>query len=328
MKKKERNTAMMKNNLEIFNNTIQKAKSIAICSHISPDGDAIGSSTGLYLALKDLGKEVYLIKNDKFPDHLNFLEDKSFYTDSEPFETDLFILTDVASIDRMGSGKGFYELSKNSLCIDHHMSNEGFFNNNIIDPYISSTSELIAQLLIEGGYEISKLAATYFYLGITTDTNRFMYDSTDAQTLRVSAKLLDFGADKQLINLSLFDNLNVNYLFLQTEVIKSATFLRDGKFVIAKLSKDQLEKYGIDYDEAEGLVSILRSISGVELSCLIKEFSEDIQKISLRSQTEVNVSKIAMEFGGGGHIRASGCTLKMDLDSAYDTMYKRIEQIQ
>lgn len=320
--------AMMNNSLDIFNKAIQKAKSIAICSHISPDGDAIGSSTGLYLALKDLGKEVYLIKNDKFPEHLNFLEDKSFYTDSKAFETDLFILTDVSSIERMGSGNEFYELSKNSLCIDHHMSNDGFFKNNIIDPYISSTSELIAKLLLEGGYKISKLAASYLYLGITTDTNRFMYDSTDADTLRIAARLLDLGADKQLINLSLFDNLNVNYLFLQAELIKSASFLRDGRFVIAKLSREQLEKYDIDYDQAEGLVSILKSISNVELSCLIKEFKTDVQKVSFRSKEEINVSELAMEFGGGGHIRASGCTLNMDQEEAFDTMYKRIEQIQ
>lgn len=319
---------MMKNNIEVFNNVIQKSKTIAICSHINPDGDAIGSSTGLYLALKDLGKEVYLIKNDKYPEHLDFLKDESFYTDSQAFETDLFILTDVASIDRMGTAKGFYELAKDSLCIDHHMSNEGFFNNNIIDPYISSTSELIAQLLIAGGYTISKLAATFLYLGITTDTNRFMYESTDANTLKTAAKLLDLGADKQLINLSLFDNLNVNFLFLQAEVIKSATFLNNGSFVIAKLSRELLDKYEIDYDAAEGLVSILKSITNVELSCLIKEFKKDVQKISLRSKERVDVSKIAVEFGGGGHVRASGCTLSTDLDTAFDTMYKRLEAIE
>lgn len=318
----------MKNNLEVFNKTIQKAKTIAICSHINPDGDAIGSSTGLYLALKDLGKEVYLIKNDKYPDHLDFLKDESFYTDTKPFKTDLFILTDVASMDRMGSGKEFYELAEDSLCIDHHKSNSGFFNNNIIEPNISSTCELIAQLLLDGGYEISKLSATYLYLGISTDTNRFMYESTDAKTLYTASRLLELGADKQLINLSLYDNLNVNYLFLQRDLIKSATFLNDNKFVIAKLSQELLKKHNIDYDASEGLVSVLKSISGIELSCLVKEFDKNTQKISFRSKEEIDVSKIAMEFGGGGHIRASGCTLNTDLDSAYDIMYKRIEKIQ
>lgn len=319
---------MMKSNLEIFNNLIQKAKTISICSHINPDGDAIGSSIGLYLALKDLGKEVYLIKNDNFPENLGFVKNESFYTDSNAFKTDLFIVTDVASIDRVGVGDEFYKLAKDSLCIDHHMSNQGFFNNNIINPYISSTCELIAQLLLDGGYNISKLASTYLYLGITTDTNRFMYDSTDVNTLKTAARLLELGADKQLINLALFDNLNVNYLFLQAEVIKSATFLNDNKFVIAKLSRQQLEKYGIDYDSAEGLVSILKSISNVELSCLVKEYNKDVQKISFRSKEKVDVSKLATEFGGGGHVRASGCTILTDIDSAFEILYKRIEKIK
>lgn len=327
MKKKERFMEMMKNNLEIFNRAIQRARTISICSHVNSDGDAVGSSTGLYLALKDLGKEVYLIRNDNFPTHLEFLNNPEFYTTGEAFKTDLFIVTDVASPDRIGSGVEFYNLAKDSLCIDHHKTNDGFCINNIIEPHLSSTSELIASMLLLGGYKISKLAATYLYLGITTDSNRFQYESTDSQTLRVAADLLDKGADKDLINNELFETLDTNLLFLQTEIIKSAEYINDGKFIIARLTTDLREKYGLDYDQSEGIVSLLRSIKGVELSCLVKEQEDKVQKISLRSQEFVDVSEIAKEFGGGGHIRAAGCTINSDNDTAYKIMYKRLKQI-
>lgn len=316
------------NNLEIFNRTIQKAKTITICSHINPDGDAIGSSIGLYLALKDLGKEVYLIRNDEFPSNLTFLKNDEFYTDKEAFESDLFIVTDVASPERIGSGISFHVLARDSLCIDHHMTNDGFCINNIIEPALSSTSELIASMLLTGGYEISSLAATYLYLGITTDSNRFQYESTNASTLRCAASLLEKGADKNLINNELFENLDLDFLYLQVEIIKSATFLNDGKFVLARLTGEQMEKYGLDYDKSEGLVSILRSIRGVELSALVKEFAKDEQKVSFRSQEFVDVSKIAKEFGGGGHIRAAGCTIHETNERAFEIVLNRIKEIE
>ena len=317
----------MKNNLEIFKKSIDQAQSISICSHISPDGDAVGSSTGLYLALKEMGKDVYLVKNDDFPSNLEFVKHEDFYTGGQAFETDLFIVTDVSSDDRIGNGIEFHKLAKNSLCIDHHKTNDGFFPNCIIESTLSSTCELIAAILFEGEYKISPLAATFLYLGISTDTHRFQYESTSAETLRIAAKLIDLGADKKMINLALYESLNVNYLLLQAEVINSATRFHDGKFIIASLTNDQLDKYGLDHDETEGLVSILKSITGIEVACLVKEHEELDQKISFRSKETVDVSAIAQEFGGGGHIRASGCTILSNNKDAFDKVYERLKRV-
>lgn len=317
---------MIDKNLEIFNNMIQKAKSIVICSHISPDGDAIGSSTALYLALKELGKEVYLYRNDSFPTNLSFLQNDDYYTD-EDIETDLFIVTDVASLDRIGNGSKCFELAKHSLCIDHHTTNSGFFEANIIEPSLSSTCELIASLLLEGGYKITKTIATYLYLGITTDTNRFQYESTSDRTLMIASKLLKLGADKQLINLNLFESMNPDYLLLQAEVINKARIFNEGRFILASLSLEQLSRYNLDHDKTESLVSILKSIKGIELACLVKEDEEQVQKLSFRSKESIDVSKLATEFGGGGHVRASGATVNGNKDDVYKLLEKRMEEL-
>ncbi|NLW51906.1 MAG: bifunctional oligoribonuclease/PAP phosphatase NrnA [Tissierellia bacterium] len=316
-----------KSNIDLFMDTINKANTISICSHISPDGDAIGSSTGLYLLLKEIGKEVYLIKNDEFPSNLRFVYNENYYTDTTPFETDLFILTDVAHHDRIGIGKEYKELAKDSLVIDHHQTDGGYCDKNLIVSTMSSTCQLITDLAIANGLNISKETATYLYLGMLTDTNRFLYDYTSADTLRTAAELLDRGADKGMIHLALYESMNVDYLLLQAEVIEKAKRFNDGKFILASLTNEQLNRYGLDHDETEGLVSIIKSIDGIELACLVKEHDLEDQKISFRSKDSVNVSELAKEFGGGGHIRAAGCTLLMTNEQAFDKMYERLKQL-
>lgn len=331
MRKIEKTMAMMSNNLELFNKTIQKARSITICSHINPDGDAVGSSIGLYLALKDLGKEVYLIKNDGFPTNLTFMKDEFFgeediYLD-KAIKSDLFIVTDVASKERIGSGIDFFNLSSDSLCIDHHKTNSGFCRNNIIEPHMSSTCELIAGLLIDGGYKISNDTASFLYLGISTDTNRFLYESSSADTLKIAAHLLEKGANKPLIHNNLYEREDPNYISLQAEVINDAKIFKSDKFILARITKEQLERYNLDFDHIEGLVSILKSLDGVELSCLVKEDRTDYQKVSFRSKNHIDVAELALEYGGGGHKRAAGCTIKGSNDEVFDLLYKRLHDL-
>lgn len=323
--------AMMNNNLELFNKTIQKSRTITICSHINPDGDAIGSSIGLYLALKDLGKEVYLIKNDDFPTNLTFMMDEFFgeediYLD-RAIKSDLFIVTDVASKERIGSGIDFFNLSSDALCIDHHKTNSGFCKNNIIEPHMSSTCELIAGLLIDGGYKISNDTASFLYLGISTDTNRFLYESSSADTLRVAATLLERGAAKTLIHNQLYEREDPNYISLQAEVISKAKIFNSNKFILARITNEQLDRYNLDFDHIEGLVSILKSLDGIELSCLVKEDKEDSQKVSFRSKSQIDVSELALEYGGGGHKRAAGCTIKGNNDEVFDLLYRRLQDL-
>lgn len=304
---------------------IDDANVIALCAHINPDGDAIGSSSGLYHILKNMGKDVYLIKNDEFPTNLEFIKDKTNYEDIN-LETDLFIVMDVADKKRIGNAIDVFEKSKKKVCIDHHQTNGGFSDLDIIFPKESSTCEIIADICLSLGYDIPEEAATLLYLGITTDTNRFMYESTSPKTLRIAANLIELGADKRLIIDNLYEKLDMNYHLLQAKIMSESEFLENGKIVLAKLTKETLEEYGLDFDKVESLVSILKSIDGVEVAVLVKEYGEFEQKISMRSKSFVNVSDIAREFGGGGHIRASGLTLNENVDDAYSIIKKRMER--
>lgn len=316
-----------KTDLDRFKKAIDKAETVSICSHISPDGDAIGSSMGLYYVLKKMGKKVYLVDNGDYPSNLLFMKNRDIYYEGKPIETDLFILTDVASDDRAGQGIYFKELAKNSLCIDHHRTSGGYCNENIIYSEASSTCEILANFFNLLSLDITPISASFLYLGMLTDSNRFQYESTTSDTLRIAAFLLDKGADMVYIHNSLYENLDANYLQLQAYTLKNAFYNEDKTIAIAKITKKDLDKFNISYDRAEGLVSILKSVSGIELACLIKEDEEDpsVQKLSFRSKTSIDVSEIAKSFGGGGHIRASGATLiDHTNEEAYRLMLERL----
>lgn len=304
---------------------IDKAQNILISAHIAPDGDAIGSSFGLCLILRNMGKNAFVVKNDEYPKYINFMYRDDIYFNDEFEKADLFISVDSADKERIGSSAKYMDEAEDTAIIDHHITNKGYSNNDII--YMSSSaSEMVAEIFINSNIEIPKEAANYLYLGIMTDTYRFQYDAADAKTLENAAKLIRLGADKKKIQEELYDRLDVNQLFLQVEVIKNAT--RIGKQIItAKITKDLVAKFGMTMDDAEGLVSMLRTINGIEVSAIAKEESEEETKLSFRSQAQVDVSKIAVEFGGGGHVRASGATVKGNIDQVFARLYERMEKL-
>lgn len=315
---------MKEKKIKLFNQ-IENANNILISAHINPDGDAVGSSFGLCHILRDMGKNAYVIKNDEFPTNLDFMYDESLYFNDEFSDIDLFIAIDSADIQRIGSSIKYFELAKDTAVIDHHITNEGFSNNDIV--YLSSSAcEIVAEIFLDKNIKPSKVACDYLYLGMLTDTYRFQYSSSTSKTLRIAADLIDLGANKEFIHDNLYERFDPNYLFLQAEVIKNANWI--GKQIItAKITKDLIAKYNLDYDKAEGLVSLLRTIDGVEVAAIVKEDTEFEQKLSFRSQNYVDVSKIAKEFGGGGHMRASGATVEGTLDDVFEKLNNRLEKL-
>lgn len=304
---------------------IDNSINILISAHVNPDGDAIGSSFGLAHILRNMGKNVYVIKNDKFPTNLEFMYDESIYFDNQFEDVDLFIAIDSADIMRIGKSIEYFDKAKDTAVIDHHITNMGYSNNDII--YLSSSAcEIVAEIFLERGVTITQKAADYLYLGILTDTFRFQYSASTSNTLRVAANLIDLGARKDFIHDNLYERFDPNYLFLQAEVIKNATWIGD-KIITAKISKALIDKYNLDFDKSEGLVSLLRTIDGVELSAIAKEDTDTQSKLSFRSQSIVDVSKIAKEFGGGGHMRASGATVQGSLDEVFEILNKRLEKL-
>lgn len=315
----------MKEKIAKLFDQISNSKNILICGHVSPDGDSVGSSFGLALILRKLGKNAFVLKNDAYPKNLRFLYREDLYFNDDFEKIDLFIAVDSADKERIGDAHIYMDKAEDTAIIDHHITNKGYSNNDII--YLSSsTCEMVAEIFIAGGYEISNEAADYLYLGILTDTFRFQYDSADHNTLKTASKLLELGANKKFIQSELFDKLDINDLFLQVEVIDKATRI-GSKIITAKITNDLLSKYNMRMEDTEGLVSVLRSIEGIEVSAIVKEENEHESKISLRSQDFVDVSKIATEFGGGGHKKAAGATTPGNVDQVFDKLNKRLEQL-
>lgn len=308
-----------------FFKLIQQANNILISAHVNPDGDAIGSSFGLALVLQNLGKNAKIVKNDDYPTNLEFVKREDLYFNDEFEEIDLFIALDSADIERIGISKTYFDRAKNTVCIDHHITNTGYADLNIILDE-SSTCEILAEMLIDYDVYIIEDAATYFYLGILTDTYRFNYQSSTSKTLRVAANLLDINANKQLVHDNLYEKLNTKLLFFEADVIKNAKMIGD-KIIVSKITKELVEKYDLDFDKTESIVSVLRTIDGIEVSAIVREDGDIEQKLSFRSHNIVDVSKIAKEFGGGGHIRAAGASCKGSVDEVFEILVNRLEKL-
>lgn len=309
-------------------NAITKAKSIAICGHVKPDGDCLGSVLSLYEAIKQVNKNVYPIKNDAIPDFLSILkntEDMVEYEDGLSF--DLFISVDLSSTDRLGPCEEVFKSSNKTICIDHHKSNTYYADINLVDSNKSSTCELIYDLIEELGLEYTSDMANNTFIGILTDTNRFMYSSTSQRTLEVASILIEKDIDRDLIMQRLYQSKSLVSLKLTSMIIEKAKFLFDNKLSICAIRLDDLRSIGATRDDLEDKINLIRDIDTVELACLIKEDCENKYDVSFRSKNIIDVSEIALSLGGGGHLRAAGCSYYGNLDDLCEELMERFDKI-
>ena len=295
---------------------IHQASSIAISGHVNPDGDCLGSILGLGLTLEALGKDVDMIHNER-PRHLSYLpgfdrlqaikRDKNY---------DLFIMVDLGDRARLKEAGVLLDRSKTSINFDHHQVNEGVCDLTCQRKDASSTCEILGDYLIDQGFFIPPEAATALFAGITTDSNRFMYDTARARCLRLAADLLDRGADPEWVYLHEYQSLDPRLFAFEGTVVDRADFLQEGRVALATVTQEDLSRYSITMGEAEGVVDILRNLDGVEVACLIKEMGEESTKLSFRSKLFFNVEEVARSFGGGGHIKAAGASLSFAKEEA------------
>ena len=301
-------------------------KTVAIAGHVRPDGDCIVSCMGLYLYLKenepDIKCDVYLETAKEGFSYIKNLEEAKQEYDSQA-EYDLLILLDVSSPDRIGVAGEALKTAKKTICLDHHISNHGFADENLIEPEMSSASELLFHLLEEE--KITKDVAEAIYTGIASDTGVFKYSCTSPETMRVVAKLMEKGIDfSSIIDQSFYEKSYVQNQILGRCLMESIQVL-DKKCIIGCLRKRDLDFYGVGPKELDGIVEQLRLTRGVEVAVFIYETKTQEFKVSLRSKSKVDVNKVASYFSGGGHVRAAGCTMQ---GSIYDVMNNLLKQIE
>lgn len=289
---------------------LENAKTVAIGGHIRPDGDCVGSCMGLYQYIRvwypKIEVDVYL---EDIPNSFGFIKATSdILHEVKEKEYDLFISLDCGDLERLGFSGVLFKKAKDTLCIDHHVSNQSFGKENYIKPDASSTSELVFELIEKE--KLTKEIAECLYLGIVHDTGVFQYSCTAPETMIAAAELMKQGIDySKIINDTFYEKTYAQNQILGRALLDSILFM-DGQCIVTVLEKKTMDLYGVVPKDLEGIVSQLRVTEGVKVAIFMYETGTEEYKVSLRSDEPVDVSVIAQYFGGGGHKKAAGITMK------------------
>lgn len=314
------------NSLREIAEAIQKAKHIIITSHVSPDGDSLGSLVALALALRDAGLRVSTCLPDAVPERFRFLaETESIITGNFSLDNfDLVVILDCSDPRRVGH---LWENFKNSnvVNIDHHPTNTAFGRLNYLDAQAAATGEIVYDLIQLMGLTLSKEMATALYVAISTDSGSFKFENTTHKTHRIAADLLLAGVSPRKISPILFDTRPYSFFCLLKIALNSLGFLADGKIAHMVLTQKDLESCQAKDDDLDGLVNYARNIEGVEVGLLFREKDDGTVKVGFRS-VNADVGAIAKSLGGGGHARAAGCILTMDMTQAFASVTNAVSR--
>lgn len=306
---------------------LRKAPKVALFSHVSPDGDCIGSMLGIGLALEKLGTEVYFFNPDPIPRNLSFLPgvDKIQRSLPDPLPKTL-LFVDCSDLQRVNFKPEQIPRGSIVLNLDHHISNQNFGSVNWVDAEASSSGEVAHALIQELEIELTQDIAMNLYTAILTDTGSFQYSSTTAKTHRIAAELLDCGIRLVDIHHQIFDQKPLAKVELLRRALNQLQLHAEGKCAIMSLRLKDFEESGAEESLSEGLVDHARSIQGVEVAILLKEIDSNKVRVGLRSNLWFNVNETAARFGGGGHKRAAGCTMETSLEEAEQILVQVIEE--
>lgn len=309
---------------------IEKAKKILIVSHINPDGDTLGSSLALYLALKKTYKNVLIVSSDPVPDMFKFLPAADSIiinpdvNDNSLKDIDVAITVECPTFDRVGRIEKVIKNIRTIINIDHHLGNGYYGKINYVDTNASAVGEQVFKLINKLSCGIDSDIATCLYVSILTDTGSFSYSNTTSETHKIVAELLKFGLDIFKINNLIYENNSAGKLKLLSKVLNSISMSKDCRVSWIILTKEMLKETSTLDNEADGFVNYPRSIKGVEVSILFRETDDGKIRVSLRSNGKINVNEIAVKFNGGGHERAAGCTISGDLKIIQDLVLKEV----
>lgn len=292
---------------------IISAKNIMVLAHKNPDGDTMGASLALYLYLKGLNKDVTIACYNGVADGLKFLPGLGALThEIDESKYDLLIMMDTAVPKLSGLMDERPEIFNNKgklINIDHHSSNSNFAGINLVVPDSASTTQILYYLFKEFKAIFTRDIATCLLTGLYTDTGSFMHQNTTAETLRVGGALLRHGADMASISKNFFNTKPVNQLRLWGRVLDRSKLTEDG-VVMSAITNSDLQELGADKEQLSGAIEYLKYVPGIRYAEILVEESDGRVKGSLRTiRDDVNVSDIAAEHGGGGHVKAAGFTM-------------------
>ena len=299
-------------NLLETGNMLLAAQKIVLCCHVSPDGDTLGSALGLARLLEQKGKEVTVFVDDDINKSLSFIPGVDKVQRPEAgviVEADLFVVVDASSFDRVGICNEVVKAPV-LLNIDHHISNTEFADYLYLDAEAAAAGEIMCDLFEAMGWEYDEAIAVDFYTAITTDCGSFRYSNTTSKTMQRAAKLLDYGVKPNEIS-DMLDIRSRKTTELLAKVLPSLTFDYEGKVAHITITNDLYNKE----TQTDSFVSYPRYTEGVEVAVMFKAVEPEVTRVSMRS-SNVDVASVALSFGGGGHLRAAGCTIYAPVEEA------------
>ena len=311
--------------LDDITKAINEAETIAILTHESPDGDAMGSSLAMYNALKDMGKKPDIIIPE-YPRTFSFLPGADeILKEGKQKQYDLVISLDCADLKRLNGFANYFEDAKTTISIEHHRMNPMFADYNYVDPASPACCQILVVILEYLKVEITKDIGTCLLTGIITDTGGFKYPGVTAETFEFAAWLLTSGVNvsniyKKVLQIKTRANYELSKL-----AMNRMEFLEDDRITFTYITLEDEKRFQAEEGSHEGIVEIGRDIEGVEVSIFLHE-AEDGFKVSLRSNEYINVSEVCFMFGGGGHMRAAGCKMTGTIEQIKNKLVNEIKK--
>lgn len=305
---------------------LKAASTVALVTHLNPDGDGLGAEAALALALESLGKRVAVLNNDATPAQYSFLglEERR---PSGAFDADLAISLDCPVLERLGErGQAAFKAAPATVVIDHHVPKEPFGQQVWVSTESCATGEMIEALLPQLGVALTAPMATALYAAVVNDTGCFRHSNTDALVFALAGRLLAAGADAKDVNRRLLDEKPLSMVRLQAHVLDRLRVLAGGRAALVSVGAADLKAFGATWEDTDGLAEGLRSIAGVQVSAMLRQEGEAKAKLSLRSKYDFDVNIFAGRWGGGGHAKAAGATVPLPFEAAVEAVAGALEE--
>ncbi len=306
-------------NIEQIAKKLENGKSIAVFSHIRPDGDTVGSALGVKLILEALGKRVSLFCDGEIPAKFGEFGDIAAFSTACKDSYDIYLAVDCADESRLGALSYLFSAKNDTVLIDHHVSNTRFAKLSYVED-CAATCELIYLLSQALGVKITKEMANALLMGISTDTGHFAHNNVTDRTLKIAGELVEAGGEVHRIARRMFKSQSPTRAKLFAEVMGQMRFFHGGKVALISVSAEQLNRYNAKQDITEGFIDFPLSVDGVEIAVSTMQVGAKSFKVSFRSKGKSDVNRLAGVFGGGGHVMASGCMLNGYQEDVWDKL--------
>lgn len=295
-----------------------------ILTHKNPDGDTVGCAVALCLALRDLGKRAQILENPGFTArYAPYLEGLCTEKPSSPA---CIVAVDIAD-EKLFPKPALAYCSQVAFAVDHHASHRNYAERALVDAGAAACGELVYRLILALGVRLRPQLAQALYIAISTDTSCFLNANTTPETHRIAAELMSAEIDFEEIHREFFVVKSKARLTIESKLIEGMHFYQGGRVAVMRVTRDLLRGTGATEDDLDNISALARAVEGVDLGILIRELSDGRSKLSMRSSSAVDVAKLCERFGGGGHVRAAGCTIDAPPEQAEERVCAVIESI-